>query len=93
MDLLPKKQITPERFCQIQLKLGWTNQQAATYFCKVAQTITNWRCGEQKVPLYVVSMLNTLIKDHGSIEKAGTKLRDTLQEEWEALEEEKLSKK
>lgn len=91
MELLPQKALTKAKFCSIQLLLGWTNNQASVFFSKTPQTISNWRRGEQNIPLHVVSMLNNLIEQHGSFEKAGILLRDKLQSEWDKLEAEKYA--
>ena len=91
MELLPQKALTKAKFCHIQLRLGWTNNQAAAFFSKTPQTISNWRRGEQNIPLHVTSMLNSLIEKHGSFETAGILLRDNLQSEWEKIEAEKYA--
>jgi len=73
------QKITAVEFLEIQLQLGWSNEQTAAFFVKTSQTISNWRTGSQSVPMYVNRLLNGLVEKHGSLKKAGAALREELQ--------------
>ena len=50
--------MTPNQFKKLHLKLGWTCTGMARYLGKCQQTVSNYRCGRQKIPHSVTIMLD-----------------------------------
>lgn len=69
--------LTRNEFLEAQLRLDWSNRLMASYFSVAPSTITSWRNGVSNVPCYVRRMLNSMIREHGSLEKAGEEVSFT----------------
>jgi hypothetical protein len=47
-----------EEFLKRQVALNWSNQRMAQAVRRSLQTVSNWRCGRQKIPAYVGVILD-----------------------------------
>ena len=46
-----------DQFAKAQEKRGWSNIEAAEFFGRSPQTVSNWRHGRQAIPKYVWKLL------------------------------------
>ena len=51
------------RFKTAQASRDWSNSQAAKFFGRCTQTISNWRNGHQTIPAYVWKMLELPVSE------------------------------